>query len=266
MAGAFSRKLVTETVASQASLLWAAPDHPSLIAAAIDVAAADGLDYLGRLLSTAPGKGLPPLISDLFRGSVDADYPAGGGYVLHLYHFHHPWTHRGYGGWCLSAGEAAERIFIDGLDLWHAGRRNDAAYELGRACHLLVDLWIPHHAAGIVGCGHGEYEEWLAENGRWRDFVPGGGGRYQWQGFYHPEGYRPPHVLDWRRPADWVDLSAHESWPWYRDYLNACLHRDYRESFSTAAAQLVPGVIRYTAGFLHYFFTLTLGDGEEGST
>jgi len=252
------------TTVSDVSVLWAAPDHPALVAAAVDVAAADGHTYLARLISSPPGEGRPPLVSDLFRGSLEADYPATAGYVLHLSHFHHPWTHRGYAGWCLSAARALERVFQDGLTLWRRDRRNEAAYELGRATHLLVDVWIPHHAAGVAGCGHGEFEGWLADGGRWRDFAPGSGGRYQWQAVFHPPRAGPPHVLDWRSPADWVDLAAHESFPWYELYLNLCRHPEARDAFPRAAAHLVPGAIRYLAGFLHYFFTLALDDPFPG--
>ncbi len=254
--------------AAAPGILWAAPDHASLVAAAVDVAAADGLTYMGRLLAGAEARGRPALMARLRQGAIDADYPASGGYVLHLYHFHHPWTHDGYAGSCVSAAQAADTLFGDALDLWQTGRRGEAIYELGRACHLFADCWIPYHAACVATCGHGQYEAWLAENGRWRDWVPGNGGRYQWHAVYRRHVAGPAHALDWRSPPHWVDLAAHESWPWYAGRLNGCARgiRGPRPHvapfFPAAAAALVPGAVRYAAGFLHYFFTLA---GEEAA-
>ena len=244
---------------------WAAPDHASLVTAAVDVASADGLEYLGRLLASSPAPGRPPFIAHVARGAVDADYPGSGGYVLHLYHFHHPWTHLGYAGCCSSAAQVTNRLFLDGLALWTGGRREEAAYELGRACHPLIDVWVPYHAAGVAGCGHGPYEAWLTEDGRWRDYVPGRGGRYSWQAVYRPGDGGPPHILDSRSPPHWVDLAAHESWAWYRDGLNGCANRRYQEGFAAAAEVLVPGTVRYLAGFLHAFFTLA-GEAPVAAT
>ncbi len=244
-------------------LRWAAPDHASLVAAAVDVAAADGLVYLGRLLATAPeGAERGTLMARLRQGAMDADYPASGGYVPHLYHFHQPWTHRGYAGSCPSAAQVTDTLFGDALGLWRGGQRVEAAYELGRASHLVADCWIPYHAACVAQCGHGPYEAWLQEGGRWRDWAPGGGGEYEWQAVYRPADGGAPHVLDWRRVPHWVDLAAHESYPWYVARLNGCAgwwcrsHPDPSRHFPAAAASLVPGVIRCLAGFLHYFFTL----------
>jgi hypothetical protein len=269
------------------------------------VAEADGLDYLPRLLGlpargrsafpvgrrgAAAGRPRPAPASlgeHLLRGTVDADYPASGGYVLHLYHFHHPWSHRGYGGVCLSAATVVEDLVKDALRLWRAeasgtagpagGRvltrgpgRAAAAYELGRAAHLLADCWVPHHAAGVAGCGHGAYEAWLEEGGRWREFAPSSGGAYRWQAVYRPgdDLHGVPHVLDWRNVRDWVDLAAHEALPWYDRYLNACRHPGYEEHFAPAAARLVPAAVRHLAGFLHLFFTLAVaapgGEEEQG--
>lgn len=229
-------------------ILWAAPDHARLVLAALAVAEADGRSFAAPLLQDGA------LLDHLLRGSVDADYPASGGYVLHLYHFHHPWTHRGYLNVCTSAGAVVDTLFGDALDLWGERRRPEALYELGRATHLLADAWIPHHAAGVAGCGHGEYERWLETGDRWRAYLPGEGGWYRWQEAYPPEGGGPPHVVDWRQPADWVDRSSHESWPWFRCCLNACEHDDVAAAFPGAAGELVPGAVRQLAGFLDLFF------------
>lgn len=256
------------------SVLWAAPDHAALVAAGVDVAAGDGFTYLGRLLATPEKPGRPTLMARLRQGAIDADSPGSGGYILHLYHFHHPWTHHGYAGSLISAAQVVDVLFADALSLWRDGRREDASYELGRACHPLADCWVPYHAAGVARCGHGPYEAWLTEGGRWRDWVPGNGGRYQWQAVYRRESGDspdplPPHVLDWRSPPHWVDLAAHESYPWYLHGMNGCAgglcahHPDVTPFFPQAAAALVPGVIRYLAGFLHYFFTLA---GEAPDT
>lgn len=239
------------------SILYAAPEHAAFIAAAADVAAADGYTYLGRLLSSSPGGGGQPLLAHVSRGALDADYPVSGGYILHLYHFHDPWTHRGFAGACHSAASVADILFTDALSLWRQGGRPSAAYELGRASHLLVDCFVPYHAAGVAGCGHGPYEAWLADGDRWRDYVPGSGGRYEWQAVHHfPGEARPPHAVDSRCPADWVDHAAHQSWVWYRERLDGCKNSGYAQAFDPAATDLVAGTVRYLAGFLHYFFTL----------
>jgi hypothetical protein len=62
-----------------------------------------------------------------------------------------------------------------------------------------------------------------------------------------------------------VDLAAHESWAWYRDGLNGCANRRYQEGFAAAAEVLVPGTVRYLAGFLHAFFTLA-GEAPVAAT
>lgn len=202
-------------------------------------------------------------MSFLTRGSVDADYPYSVGYIIHLYHFHHPWTHRGYAGWCRSAAPTLEAITSDALSLWLGGRREAAVYEIGRASHILADLWIPQHAAGVAGCGHGPYETWLAEDDRWLDYVPSSGGVYEWRALYeHPEG-GARHELDSNRIRDWADLAAHESFAWYEAGLDACAHPDFRDFFPAAAASLVPGAVRYLAGYLNLFF-VAAGAGEEG--
>jgi hypothetical protein len=114
----------------------------------------------------------------------------------------------------------------------------------------------------VAGCGHAGYEDWLARDQRWREWLPEAGGRYQWQAVYRPGDGRTPHALDWRSPSHWVDLAAHESWPWFRDRLNGCAgglcgsRPEIRPFFPAAASVLVPATIRYLAGFLHLFFTL----------
>ncbi len=245
--------------ASGVRLMWAAPDHASLVREAVRVAGADGLTYLEALL----GGGL---LERLCQGAIDADYPASGGYVLHLYHFHNPWTHQGFARSCASAAHVATVLYADALGLWHRGsERSAAVYELGRACHLLADCWIPYHAAGTAFCGHGPYESWLTADGRYKRFLPRGGGRYEWRAVYEPRRGGVPHALDSRSPWAWVDLAAHESYPWFEDYLDGCAGRTPAEleaSFPAAAAVLVPGVVRYLAGYLHLFFSLA---GEAGA-
>jgi hypothetical protein len=273
---------VSETI----SLRWAAVDHASLLTAAVDVAKADGLGYLAKLLSTPAGtipdneppprlrsgpSVLPSLLDRLSQGVIDVDFPISGGYILHLYHFHHPWTHRGYAGSCLSGARVSEGLFTDALQLWRTGQRGEAVYELGRACHSLIDCFVPHHAAGVAGCGHGQYEAWLAQDQRWRQWAPQAGGRYQWQATYRGDDERRPHRLDWRTPSHWVDLAAHEAWPWFRDHLNGCAaglgrpRSDVSPFFPEAAATLVPATVRYLAGFLHLFF-VKAGATEAAAT
>jgi hypothetical protein len=43
----------------------------------------------------------------LAEGAGDADKPLSGGYIVTLWHFHHPWSHRGYLTGSSSADQAA---------------------------------------------------------------------------------------------------------------------------------------------------------------
>ncbi|MCL6581425.1 MAG: zinc dependent phospholipase C family protein [Firmicutes bacterium] len=233
---------------------WAAQDHGGLLEAAVAVAAADGRDRTRQLLEAPPPGGSGPLLGWLVAGTVDADCPLSRGYVLHLYHFHHPWSHRGYLGVRRSAAEVVGRLWERALELWRRGRQAEAAYQLGRACHLVADAWVPHHAAGVSGCGHGAYEGWLAVSERWRSFAPQAGGYYSWLRVFRPEGGGRPHLANHRRPGDWVELGAHTSFPWFARALDGCRRPGFREAFPEAAAELVPGTVRCLAGFLDRFF------------
>jgi len=254
-------------------LLWAARNHPGLVRAALDVASADGHTHLEQLLRepaevrsrqvAGAARAQRTLLDLLLAGSVDADWPLSRGYVCHLHHFHHPWSHRGYLGAPGSAARVTGLLFTRALHLWARGDRAESAYHLGRATHLLADCWIPHHAAGVAGCGHRPYENWLSREDRWQAFLPADRGRYFWRAVYRPpDGVGPPHALDWRNPEDWADLGAHESLPWFEHSLNACRGKVSPRDFELAAAELVPGVVRYLAGFLRYFFSLA-GEPER---
>ena len=80
----------------------------------------------------------------LAKGAMDADLPWKCGYILHMYHFHHPWTHRGYLTY-KSAADVLARLFTTGQNFWTYGRQDRALYQLGRMLHLIQDIFIPHH-------------------------------------------------------------------------------------------------------------------------
>ena len=109
----------------------------------------------------------------LTKGAADADKPFSGGFIVPFWHFHHPWSHRGYLVGNSSADQAAW-LFTFALDLWQKKREEQALYHLGRALHLVQDIFIPQHAAVTAFKGHSELEHWLSEN--WEDYRVDSGG------------------------------------------------------------------------------------------
>lgn len=103
---------------------------------------------------------LSPYIDILAQGSVHADLPWTRGYVLHFYHYHHPWSHRGY-IISRSAASVLEALFHQSVRLWAEDRPHRALYQLGRSLHLLQDVFVPHHAGLTARRNHGDYERYV---------------------------------------------------------------------------------------------------------
>ncbi|NLY39679.1 MAG: hypothetical protein GX044_10350 [Firmicutes bacterium] len=184
----------------------------------------------------------------LAKGAADADKPFSGGFIVPLWHFHHPWSHRGYLVGSSSADQAAW-LFNFALGLWQKKREEQALYHLGRALHLIQDIFIPQHAAVTALKGHGELENWLSEN--WEAYRVERGGFYRWEcSFHNLQGDH--HTVSSERPYDWIDHGSHLSSQWFDRFFGGG-HYD-EASFHRAAALTIPHALRFSAGFLNKFF------------
>ncbi|MEW5785406.1 MAG: hypothetical protein AB1767_10095 [Bacillota bacterium] len=204
----------------------------------------DIYDFLRRVDAASGKTGLALLA----KGAGDADKPLSGGYIVTLWHFHHPWTHRGY----LVGGSAADQVawlFTHALNLWQNGKRGKALYQLGRALHLVQDIFIPHHAAVTASRGHGELEQWLT--GHWEPYRVADGGYYQWETYFHDSQNRY-HRVRAERPYDWIDHGSHLSIGWFDAFFAGGVYDE--GTFRQAAALIIPHALRFSAGFLYRFF------------
>ena len=186
----------------------------------------------------------------LARGARDADLPWSCGYVLHAYHFHHPWTHRGYILY-RSAADVTAAMFTAGQNLWTHGRRGRAIYLLGRVLHVVQDIFVPHHAVVTARKGHGPFEQWISKH--WRRYVVEDGGHYAWENtFSRPDG--TVHTVSSQNPYDWIEAGSHLSIKWYREYFADYSGTGPRDYFPEVAALVIPNMVRYSAGFINRFF------------
>ncbi len=225
-------------------------NHYEMIPVTVRLLLNDGITEVYELFTRA-GKGREYLTA-LSRGARDADLPWSCGYILHTYHYHHPWTHRGYLTYKSAADELAG-LFVIGQNLWTRGRRTLAVYQLGRMLHLVQDLFIPHHAAVTALRGHGELEEWL--DNRWRRYMVQQGGIYSWQEVF--SGENQEHTVSSQNPYDWIDAASHISMGWYRDYFESGYGGP--DAHAELASKIIPHTLRYSAGFIRRFFVgLTL--------
>ncbi len=228
--------------------LFKIDSHMDLVPQAALILKHDGKEDIYNLLQLmveATGKTGLALLSE---GAGDADKPLSGGYINTLHHFHHPWSHRGYLTGKSSAGRAAG-LYALALNLWQNGQRAAALYQLGRALHLLQDIFIPQHS-GITACkGHGQMEKWLSENGE--SYLVAGGGYYQWEAVFC-NGENECHHVYSDRPYDWIDHGSHLSIDWFNRYFAS--GRYNVSTFKRAAGLIIPNALRFSAGFLHKFF------------
>lgn len=236
-------------------LLYDSLDHRSLTHQAIAILAGDGQPEAELLLPPPRGRGLG---EPLARGSSAAD-----GMVGIFFHFHHPFSHRGFAGSLISAADMAERKFEQARRLWQQGKKEAALFRLGFTLHLLQDSHVPHHAGllgafplGIDPYGHAAYEELLRQGGRWREFSVSFGGEYVWNG-YHFDPEQGDHVTTSERVYDWIDESAAASFR-LLPMVNRGENPRYRENITDVAAVLVPRTLRWTAGLIHRFFVSVL--------
>lgn len=93
-------------------------------------------------------------------------------------HFLNPCTRRGL--WRFpSAAHGYIHYFKLALKNMRRGSMGTAVFYLGAAAHLVQDMCVPHHAAGVLFDGHKRYELWVEEHlkecVRWRPSIAGTG-------------------------------------------------------------------------------------------
>ncbi|MCR3923563.1 MAG: hypothetical protein NUK65_13795 [Firmicutes bacterium] len=209
----------------------------------------DGKDNtFGFLTSTDPSTG-KAYLELLATGTQEADRPLSGGYICTLWHFHHPWSHRGY----LSQKSSADvtvQLFTLAKTYWQVGEKDKAIYELGRSVHLLQDIFIPQHSGISAFKGHGEIEQWLADN--WQRYGVEEGGYYDWQeDFVTATGVG--HHVSSQNPYDWIDHGSHISIDWFERYFANGKYDE--DTFCMLGPLIIPYVLRFSAGFIQRFFT-----------
>ena len=180
-------------------------------------------------------------------GTRAADIPFSGGYICHMAHFHHPWSHRGY----LSATSAADlttRVFTMAVEHWQNGAKDTAIYHLGRALHLIQDIFIPHHAGISAVKGHGQLEQWLMEH--WEQYQVFDGGYYHWEKTFSNQD--DCHHVTSEKLYDWIDYGSHISIDWYNKHF---ADGNYQEdNFSKLAPHIIANALRLSAGYIFRFF------------
>lgn len=208
----------------------------------------DGKEDLYHFINSTDEERGKTYIELLEDGTRDADIPFSGGYIFQFFHFHHPWTHRGY----LFAGSSADEtvsIFNLAVELWKNGDKAEAIYQLGRSLHLIQDIFVPQHS-GVTACnGHSQLEKWLTDN--WRPYQVTSGGYYHWEATFSAKDGSSHHVRS-ENPYDWIDFGSHLSFVWYKRYFRKKKFNE--DTFHEVAAKIIPNVLRHSAGYLNKFF------------
>ncbi len=184
----------------------------------------------------------------LEEGARDADIPFSGGYIFQLFHFHHPWTHRGY-LFARSSADVTVSIFTGAVGLWKNGDKAEAIYQLGRSLHLIQDIFVPQHSGVTAFNGHSQLENWLSDN--WKAYQVTSGGYYHWAQTFSAEDGSIHHVRT-ENLYDWIDFGSHLSFVWYNRYFRKKKFNE--DTFHRVAAKIIPNVLRHSAGYLNKFF------------
>ena len=132
--------------------------------------------------------------------------------------------------WGSPASEKIVEFFNDAVELWKQGNKNDAAFILGRACHLVEDMTQPQHALDESHC-----PVWL----------------FCALGLYNRsylENFTEGHIV-----AHWPELCEYNSQVW--DYAN------YTSLISQNSAYGCEDCTEY----LSYFFNARQKGIEQGS-
>jgi phospholipase C len=222
--------------------------HMELAEAAANILANDGREDIVSFLYSTDGASGRRYIERLAAGTRAADLPCSRNYVCTLSHFHHPWTHRGYITGRSSAAVAAQ-LFDRALSLWQDAKCGEAVFQLGRALHLLQDIFIPHHSGVTALKGHAALEKWLTAN--WRSFTAEKGGLYHWRRDFYDKDGNCHHVAS-ENPYDWIDHGSHISIAWYEKYFAAGKYNE--DIFLAVAPLIIPFALRFSAGFIALFF------------
>ena len=157
--------------------------------------------------------------SDLFAGLLWADQ--GWKNFTHYCHLEHKYRPR--------AVPEAEGYYSKGL--YHfANNVHKTFFYLGATLHIIQDMTVPHHAAGVLRDGHQEFERWIIAH--WDDLPTA------LHGCYRP----------YQKPSDWIRHSVALSKPYLP--LVSLSKGATETSFFEAARFLVPLSIRVSAGFL----------------
>ncbi len=208
----------------------------------------DNKNNIYSLLHETDTKTGMTLLALLAKGAKDADIPFSGGYVCHMSHFHHPWTHHGFLS-KTSAADLAVKLFTKAQKNWQLGKKAIAMYHLGRALHLVQDIFIPHHAKITYKHGHGPLERWLGAN--WKVYRVVKGGYYNWQYIFYNK-HNKCHGVNSSNIYDWVDAGSHISFDWYNKFF---AHGDFNQNtYHEVAKFIIPNVLRFSAGFIYRFF------------
>ncbi len=225
-------------------------DHYAMTPSIVELLNNDGNENIYNLLKSRDSAAGKSYLGLLARGARDADLPWSRGYILHTYHYHHPWTHRGYLTY-RSAADVLAGLFTIGHNLWTHGKKDRAIYQLGRMLHLVQDIFIPHHAAVTAIRGHGQLETWLS--GNWHLHRVDRGGCYSWENtFSNPDD--ATHTVSSQNPYDWIDAGSHVSIEWYRKYFLDYKDTSFQGFFPELAEEVIPYMLRYSAGFIDRFF------------
>jgi hypothetical protein len=226
-------------------------NHYEMIPPTVELLKNDGIkDIYDFLNSTNPANG-KKYLTLIAKGTKDADIPWSGAYILHLYHFHHPWTHRGY-LFYKSAADQLAGMFTAGQNFWTHGKKDRALYELGRMLHLVQDIFIPHHAGVTAKRGHGDLEKWLGSN--WHLYTVEKGGYYSWEKTFENSADAQIHTVSSKNPYDWIDIGSHISISWYQKYFQNYEAQNSTYLFPGLASKIIPFTLRYSAGFINRFF------------
>ena len=220
--------------AAERPLAYGIPMHEAITAAALACLRNDGRERTALVFQN--------YLSDLHRGSYDADYSRGtfmNQTIASMTHFYDPATGRGFLLSRRTAASLCRERYISALRKWRAGDRSGASYDLGWAVHLLQDLTIPHHTRADTGPRtHAEYEAFLDREGSAWLATEGG-------------------IYADKEPETWIHgNAAAAAGYWY------LFEGRGTPDFATAGRELVPLAVRTTAGMLAGFMARV--EGEEG--
>lgn len=135
------------------------------------------------------------------------------------------------GLWCgPDAPSECRHYFKRAITQWQQSRQEKALFYLGAATHILQDLCVPHHAAGLILKGHKFFEDWARSN--YHDFTANCDGLYELS----------------CEPGDWVKKNAGFSFTFLPQVVE-----EHEPSVEKAAQVLLQRAQRSTAGFLQFF-------------